>query len=71
MSGQALDDALVRVLGSAGGQWLRSDTPLGDVGVDALARVLLVDACRDAGIDLDPDAAWTAHTMADLAESVR
>lgn len=71
MSVQAFEDALARVLGSPGGRWVRADTSLEDIGIDALARVLLVDACGDAGIDVDADSAWSARTVADLADSAR
>lgn len=66
MSAPELHDALARVLGAPSGDWLRPDTILDDIGVDALARVLLVDACRESGIDVDADRVWCARTMGDL-----
>ena len=69
MNLQALEVSLARVLDAPASGWLRPDTPLDGIGVDALARVLLVDACRAAGIDVDPDTAWSARTVADLIDA--
>ena len=66
----AVMSALARVLDQPSGAAMRADTVLADIGVDALARVLLVDACADDGVRLDPQAAWTARTVGDLIESV-
>jgi hypothetical protein len=68
--------ALARVLGdpsitTVGGMSLRSDTALADLGVDNLARVLLLDACADMGVIVDEHAAWMALTVGDLVESVQ
>lgn len=62
--------ALARIVGGEQSASLRSDTVLADLGVDRLARVLLVDACAQAGIDLDAQVAWTARTVGDLVESL-
>jgi hypothetical protein len=66
----AITAALVRIVGGERGVTLRSDTVLADLGVDRLARVLLVDACADGGVALDAQVAWTARTVGDLVESV-
>lgn len=50
---------------------LRSDTVLADLGVDELARVLLVDACADRGVVVDAQAAWTARTVGDLVDAAQ
>lgn len=75
-SDEAVRSALARVLGHSsslglGGVEMRSDTVLADLGVDNLARVLLMDACADLGVALDEDAAWAARTVGDLVESAR
>jgi hypothetical protein len=51
--------------------WIRTDTPLERIGIDPLARVLLVDAAADLGVDLDPHTAWTATTWGGLLDGVR
>lgn len=66
---EAVMEALARVLDQPVGA-VRSDTVLADIGVDQLARVLLVDACAESGITVDPDAAWSARTVAELLQGV-
>lgn len=66
--------ALSRVLGGHTGAamsdiHLRSDTVLADLGVDELARVLVVDACADHGVVVDAQSAWTARTVGDLVDA--
>jgi|GEM_PF-6714988 hypothetical protein len=58
--------ALMRVLGTPQGVTLRPDTPLAGIGVDPLARLLLVDACLDDGIAVDPDRVWRAQTLGEV-----
>ena len=66
MSADVINGVLAAVLGTPGGSWVRPDTVLADIGVDSLARLLIVDAAALAGLRLDPQRVWTAVTVADL-----
>lgn len=60
----------MRVLGQPRRAELRSDTPLAAIGVDDLARILIVDACADSGYHLSASDAWSASTVGDLIDAV-
>ena len=66
MDEAAVPSALMRVLGTPQGVTLRRDTPLAGIGVDPLARLLLIDACLDAGLAVDPDEVWRAQTVGEV-----
>ena len=55
--------------GSPGG--VRADTPLSVLGVDSLARLLIVDACAESGWLLAEDAAWSAEDVRGLVAGAR
>lgn len=59
--------ALSRVLGLDGDRViLRSDTPLGGLGVDSLALLCTADALAEGGWHLDLASAGSASTLGDL-----
>ncbi len=49
---------------------LRADTPLRDVGMDSLARILVSDQMESHGWRMSESAASGAHTIGELAERV-
>lgn len=46
---------------------LRADTPLRDVGMDSLARILVSDQMKSHGWQVSESAATGANTIGDLA----
>jgi hypothetical protein len=61
-------DALRRTLDLAPTASLRSDTPLADVGVDSLARILVCDYLAASGWIVTDEDAGEAQSIGDLAE---
>ncbi len=63
-------DALRRTLDLAPTASLRADTPLADVGVDSLARILVCDFLADGGWLVADADAGDAQTVGELAERI-
>lgn len=62
-----LIDAMKQTLDLSPPASLRADTPLRDLGMDSLARILVCDQMKSQGWWVTESAAKQAHTIGDLA----